>query len=493
MSEPLSATLIDTAQALRLTLLGQTYTEKLSPAGQHWLFETQRHLGWVHGRLYDLLDKKPPSVNRRMRDDYSPYPALLEPRELEALLMIALTMLKAKRYHPATLLNEAVNAAKSLGNLSGLVNALLRQAVQTMTQEEPTMMFAPKVSAAEQASAGDSLPISPMERFFRHPYWWMNKCFYQFGKNPEYTAQILHANLVHPPMVLRANPLWGDAHEAIKVLSAKGIGARLMGDWQLSVHAKMGNQHQAPKFWQTLLARVQPIVLERPQAVDDLPDFARGRFSVQDAASQIAVHALNINAEVANQGRVLDACAAPGGKSGQLAEILYQHLRGKASLSDTVAVNLPLWALEINPQRLSLCQENRARLRMSYSIIQGDLTTPNHWWDGKLFDRILLDAPCSSSGTVRRHPDTLWRIREADIQTQAQTQKQLLESAWQLLADGGILVYSTCSIFAEENHFLLRQFARTHDLDWESIQSLMTIPGAEHDGHFIAVMHKTSG
>jgi 16S rRNA (cytosine967-C5)-methyltransferase len=184
--------------------------------------------------------------------------------------------------------------------------------------------------------------------------------------------------------------------------------------------------------------------LDEPQAVEMLPGFPAGDVSVQDAAAQLAARWLLRDVK----GRVLDACAAPGGKSGHLLEL------GGEGLS--------LTALDSDESRLASISENLERIGLNATIIGGDASKPEQWWDGRPFDGILLDAPCSASGVIRRHPDIKLLRRESDIRKLATLQGQLLQALWPLLLPGGTLLYATCSVIAAENDEVTGRFLRNH-------------------------------
>jgi 16S rRNA (cytosine967-C5)-methyltransferase len=179
--------------------------------------------------------------------------------------------------------------------------------------------------------------------------------------------------------------------------------------------------------------------------VNALPGFADGHVSVQDAAAQLAALCLAENLT----GRVLDACAAPGGKSGHLLELT----SGKIDLT----------CIDSDASRLASVTENLDRLGLYANLVAADASQPDAWWDGKSFDAILLDAPCSASGVIRRHPDIKVLRRESDIGRLAATQGELLASLWPLLAPGGQLLYVTCSVFAEENDRVVARFLESRD------------------------------
>jgi 16S rRNA (cytosine967-C5)-methyltransferase len=216
--------------------------------------------------------------------------------------------------------------------------------------------------------------------------------------------------------------------------------------------------------------------LERPVPVDRLPKFNEGWVSVQDAGAQYAARLLDVEDGM----RVLDACAAPGGKTTHLLEL----------------AELDLVALDKKEQRLQRVRESLQRLHMDAEITCGDAAKPEGWWDGKLFQRILADVPCSASGVVRRHPDIKWLRRPEDIESFAAQQEQILESLWPLLERGGKLLYATCTIFARENEQVVSAFLSQHG---DAVRSGISVPGMsdgqllpnkDHDGFFYALLHK---
>ena len=231
-------------------------------------------------------------------------------------------------------------------------------------------------------------------------------------------------------------------------------------------------------------------MLAQPCPVQQLPGFAEGEVSVQDAAAQRAAPLLLDGAGLPPRARVLDACAAPGGKTAHLLEL----------------ADLDLLALDSDPLRLARVQDTLNRLQLKAELKAGDARLPKSWWDGRPFDAILLDAPCTASGIVRRHPDVRWLRRADDIHTLARVQAEMLDALWPLLAAGGRLLYATCSIFPAEGRqqidaFLQRQAPGTTLLEPVSPGHLLPVPdnGAQgtssrnavlQDGFFYALMRK---
>jgi 16S rRNA (cytosine967-C5)-methyltransferase len=217
------------------------------------------------------------------------------------------------------------------------------------------------------------------------------------------------------------------------------------------------------------------LLLDMPVPVERLPGFREGRVSVQDWGAQQAASLLDVRDGM----RVLDACAAPGGKTAHLLE----------------RAELDLTALELDPQRARRIAENLDRLGLKANIKVVDASRPGGWWDGRPFDRILADVPCSASGVARRHPDIKWLRRATDVAAFAQTQAVILDALWPLLTPGGKMLYCTCSVFAEENGDQVRAFAARHP-DVRRLPTggadpeLQLLPTASHDGFYYALLEK---
>jgi 16S rRNA (cytosine967-C5)-methyltransferase len=361
------------------------------------------------------------------------------PPNVDALVLAALALLwprAAPLYADHTLVDQAVHAVRRRAPAAaGFVNAVLRRFVR----EREAL-----------AAAAERTPVG----LHNHPAWWIERV--QRDWPAQWTALLGEANR-RPPMSLRVNARRSDAPAYLQRLRAEG--ARDQG--------------------------THTVVLAEPMPVDDLPGFAEGEVSVQDAAAQRAAPLL-IGAGLAPGARVLDACAAPGGKTAHLLEL----------------ADLDVLALDADAQRLERVRDTLGRLRLNATLRSGDAREPAAWWDGKPFDAILVDAPCSGSGIVRRHPDIRWLRRPEDVATLARVQAQLLDALWPLLAPGGRLLYATCSIFRDEGQaqidaFLQRLPPGMALVDPASPGHLSGLPDngsagptPSEDGFFYALLHK---
>lgn len=276
---------------------------------------------------------------------------------------------------------------------------------------------------------------------------------------PNDWQSIAKANDAHPPMTLRVN--------LRKSTVAEYLSALKDADIEAEVH----------------LVASEGITLKVPCDVYSLPGFAEGLVSVQDGAAQLAVSLLSLKPGQ----RVLDACCAPGGKTCHI-------LESEPSLGDCVA-------LDVDPKRLKRVKENLGRLHLEATLLQGDALSPERWWDGQLFDRILLDAPCSATGVIRRHSDIKLLRTDEEIIAVTKIQYSMLRSLWPLLAPGGLMVYATCSVIAEENEQQIADFVTSHS-DCQVVKNLGTwgratghgqqiLPGEYGmDGFFYSVLLK---
>lgn len=387
---------------------------------------------------FPLLDE----INQRLQK-----PCRRQDRLIEDLLLIALYQLRFSQTPAHAVIHEAVETCRLLErpHLTGLVNAVLRSA-QREGAPAPT-----------QAAA-----------LYSHPAWMLAKLQHNW---PHHWQQILAANNQQAPMTLRVNLRHGTRDAYLARLAASQIQA------SASLLSDCG------------------ILLAQPCAVEQLPGFSDGDVSLQDEAAQLCAQ------WITPKGRVLDACAAPGGKTCALLE---RH-------PDIAS----LLALDLDAHRLTRVQQNLTRLQLHSNRVQvrqGDAGQLADWWDNQPFDYILLDAPCSGSGVIRRHPDIKLLRRETDITALANLQCQLLGQLWQTLKTGGQLLYATCSVFPQENQRIIKRF-----LDSQPEASLLPLPVAAgataagtdqylldtgygqqflpmpagHDGFFYALLGKT--
>ena len=351
--------------------------------------------------------------------------------DLGYLMLVALYQLEFSKSAEHVIVDQAVRAAKRRNAATGtLVNAVLRNFLR---------------QRVELRLAADADPASR----YAYPRWWISLVQAQYGERAD---AILAAGNLHPPMTLRVNP---------RRCSATAYQAML-----------------AQENMESKIVDPEALILARPVPVERLPKFAEGWVSVQDAGAQYAAGLLGATAGM----RVLDACAAPGGKTSHLLE----------------RADVELVAVDKDETRLQRVRQNVQRIGLKAKLVCGDAADPQAWWDGKPFQRILADVPCSASGVVRRHPDIKWLRRPADIEGFARQQAQILESLWRLLAADGKLLYATCSIFARENGQVIDQFLRAHPeagmeeihLPHASHQAGQLLPNDVHDGFFYALLHK---
>ncbi|WP_418318099.1 16S rRNA (cytosine(967)-C(5))-methyltransferase RsmB [Piscinibacter sakaiensis] len=320
-------------------------------------------------------------------------------------------------YAPHTLVDQAVQAARQKKAASaGFVNAVLRRFVREREQ------LLSQVDADPQAR-------------HNHPPWWIERLRSDW---PQHWQALLDANNRRPPLVLRVNRRRCNVADYLQRLDAAGLPAEALP--LPGVDGEAG------------LADSAAIVVLTPVPVQRLPGFDSGDVSVQDAAAQLAAHLLLAAAPglppLPNGARVLDACAAPGGKTAHLLELAERPI--------------DVLALDRDPQRLRRVDETLARLGLAARTLAADAAATADWWDGQPFDAILLDAPCSASGIVRRHPDIRWLRRASDIDALARTQAALLDALWPLLKPGGRLLYCTCSVFRAEGQQQIDAFLQRH-------------------------------
>jgi 16S rRNA (cytosine967-C5)-methyltransferase len=352
----------------------------------------------------------------------------LDDEAVRCLLLAALYQLEYGKASAYAVVDHAVKAAASMKKpwAKGLVNAVLRN----FLRRRATLLT--EIEHDEQAR-------------YSYPRWWINKLKQQY---PQQWESLLQAGNARPPLTLRVNRRRMSADDYLLKLEHAGLDVRRLGQ--------------------------DAIMLAQPVPVEKLPGFAAGEVSVQDFGAQFAAHLLDVRDGM----RVLDACCAPGGKTGHVLEL----------------ADVAMTALDSEEARLARTRDNLQRLGLSAQLVTGDAGDPAAWWDGQPFDRILADVPCSASGIVRRHVDIKWLRREADIANFAAQQSRILRSLWRTLANGGKLLYVTCSIFIEENQqqiaaFLTEQ-ADARQLAPNEPGTGQLLPCADHDGFFYALLQK---
>ena len=362
-------------------------------------------------------------------------------RDVLLLLMLGLYQLRFMRVSDHAAVNESVKLLKSLKKpwAKGLVNAVLRGYLRSLQETE-----------------SDRSILSEREHALTYPAWMRQRIEKDWG---DLAAKVLAAGNQRAPMVIRVD-----------------ISRQSRKDYLLSLE-QAGLSGEAHPIVD------EAIILQQPVAVERLPGFAQGLVSVQDAAAQLAARLLDVQPGM----RILDACAAPGGKT--------LHILQATSPLDVVA-------LDKDAGRLQRVGENLDRARLSAQLICADAAEPEAWFDGQAFDRILLDAPCSASGIIRRHPDIRLLRQQQDIDSLVQQQHRLLQAIWPLLKPGGLLLYSTCSIFKAENEQQIQRFlqdqhsgveVRLNTVQWglERPQGRQILPGREEmDGFYYACLQK---
>ncbi len=398
----------------------------LRPAVQSLLYQALRSLGRAEVIRQQLAPRKPPAG-------------------ADALLCLALALAwdeQAASYETFTLVNQAVEAAKrmpALGAQANFINACLRRFMR-------------------ERQALVELTHHNLFALWNHPLWWIALIK---KDHPQHWQAILQVNNRPGAMSLRVNIRKIGVDAYLKQLALAGMEAERCGPSGV------------------MLAQARPV-----QAV---PGFEQGLVSVQDAAAQLAAPLLLRGLDCSQPLRLLDACAAPGGKTAHLLEM------SQASVT----------ALDIDPLRCQRINENLSRLGLQARVQAADALQPKIWWDGELFDAILLDAPCTASGIVRRHPDVRWLRRPSDIGQLAVLQAKLLRTLWQLLKPGGRLLYCTCSVFREEGELQVQAFLahNTEALLMPSPGHLLPGDGVDgstlihnqtddHDGFYYALLEK---
>ncbi len=367
------------------------------------------------------------------------------PPEADALLCTALALCcgdDETPYEAFTLVDQAVEAAKRSNTAraqASFINACLRR----FLREREALL----------AAAGRD----PVARW-NHPLWWQQRLQQD---HPDSWQRVLEAGNAQAPMTLRVNARKATPAQYLATLAQAGIEASAVGQYGV------------------ILARARP--------VHELPGFGDGVVSVQDAAAQLAAPLLVDGMAPGAASRVLDACAAPGGKTAHLLELSHAQVT----------------AIDIEPERCDRIGETLGRLGLQAQVIAADAGRPSGWWDGIAFDAILLDAPCTASGIVRRHPDIRWLRRESDIAQLAAVQARLLATLWPLLKPGGRLLYCTCSVFRVEGEVQAQTFV-THNKDAvlrpapghlmpQTGENANPVPDnleGDHDGFYYALLEK---
>jgi len=321
--------------------------------------------------------------------------------DVRCVLLVGLYQLDQLAMPQRVAVNETVQATHALNKqwASGLVNGVLRNYQRQAAELEAGV-------AAEFVSG------------YAHPAWLIEQLQFDWPNDWE---QILTANNARPPFSLRVNRQRITRTEYLETLAGQSLDANLLE------YTSSGVQ------------------LDKPVPVDVLPGFSAGYVSVQDGAAQLAAGLLDLHPGQ----RVLDACAAPGGKTAHILE----------SQPDLAMVT----AVDIEPHRLARIEENLSRLSLHACQIAGDVAAPSAWWDGKRYDRILLDVPCYASGVIRRHPDIKLLRKPGDITKLVSAQARLLQAMWPLLSSGGMLLYCTCSVLAVENSQQIAAFLETQE------------------------------
>ena len=367
-------------------------------------------------------------------------PLKTKDQDVVLLILSGLYQLIEMRIPDHAAVSETVKITKALKKpwAKNLVNAILR-------------------NYQRQADSINNKIEKNAEAKFAHPFWWLKLIKNNWPEN-DLWQQILQANNQNPPMTLRLNTGHISREDYLNLLKQQEINAT-------------AGKHSP-----------DAICLEKPVQVSQLPLFKEGKVSVQDEAAQLATILLDPQ----KGDRILDACAAPGGKT--------IHILERENEVD-------LLALDIEESRLEKVQENLDRTHLIAQLMAANAFNPDEWWDKKPFDRILLDAPCSASGVIRRHPDIKLLRHEDDIPKLVQDQEQILNALWPLLKSGGMLLYATCSVLAEENTLQIQHFLQQHadaelqpiNSDWgqQQVAGKQILPGEDGmDGFFYALIQK---
>ncbi|WBF65452.1 MAG: 16S rRNA (cytosine(967)-C(5))-methyltransferase RsmB [Candidatus Kinetoplastibacterium crithidii] len=399
----------------------------IRPSVQSLTFHALRNLGWADFVGKHLVKTYP---NRLFR----------------SLFLLSLTLLKFSSlynrnldlqvpiYRDFTIVNESVRVANSIPFLrpyKGLLNASLRSFLRNVLE---ISILAKKSSQA----------------IWNYQEWWIEKIKNNY---PSRWEEILSCADTQAPLTLRVNMKNRHRDNVLSLFNDNGFEAKAFGS--------------------------SGIVLGKSYSIKELPGFQEGMWSVQDPGAQLAASLLCVRDGM----KVLDACAAPGGKTSHLLEL----------------AEIDLVALDSNKFRLGRLQENLDRLNLfskKIKIIEGDAQQIDQWWDGKLFDIILADVPCTASGIVRKHPDIRWIKKKEDVETARLVQSRIIDSLWKTLLPGGRFLYSTCSIFPEECIYQVLLFLEKHkdafllDSPGQILPTRNNILTVGHDGFFFALLTK---
>lgn len=435
LAPPLWQQLQACAQALQAVLQGRNHSQALAlvdaelrPAAQALLFAVLRHWGRTLAVKKHLVQRQPSAP-------------------VQALLCTGLALLlpSAPQMYPShTLVSQLVEAAKrhsATKAQAAFVNACLRRFLR------------------EQASLLAETDRVPSAQW-NFPQWWIDLVRQD---HPEHWQSILLASQQAAPMAVRVNQRLISRDALLAHWQAAGLDADVAGD--------------------------QGLVLHQARPVQAIPGFAQGWWSVQDLGAQWAAPVLlkGLKPHDGHRLRLLDACAAPGGKTAHLLEM----------------ADADVLALDIDAKRCQRIEDNMQRLQLKARVVAADAAKPDDWWDGRMFDGILLDAPCTASGIVRRHPDIPWLRRAGDVAGLATQQKALLQALWPLLAPGGRMLYCTCSLFASEGQNQVQAFlANNTQARWlpsagpflpgvdAKAETVADNHGRDHDGFFYALLER---
>lgn len=403
---------------------------------------------------------------------------LLAPREpmppVDALLCTALALLVSEpdsgaSYTEFTLVNQAVDAAKAHSKTrtsSSFINAALRRFLR---ERETLMRHA----------------LQSEEALHNHPQWWIDQLR---REQPHKWQAILAANQLKAPLTLRVNLVKTSMPVFLGLLEEQGIGL-------LETESVLAQPNSD---------KACGLVLQNAPAVQSLPHYTEGWFSVQDLAAQGAASQLlsddflSLLVARAKQGhkiRVLDACAAPGGKTTHLIEQLLQAFADAGMPvvnGEDWCKHFEVMALEVDAKRARRIHENLSRLKQRATVKIADATNLASWWDGTSFDAVLVDAPCTASGIVRRHPDVRWLRRESDVQAMGHVQLSMLQALWPVLRPHGRLLYATCSVFEAEGGVVKQRFLQAHSNAKALDSHGLWLPTLQHDGFYDALFEKTT-